>query len=85
MNVKSLFAVDIGVGVAVDIGVGVAVDIGVGVAVDIGVGVPVTYGWFVFHSRVYPHPTSLGDESSQPVENTSRRMQFSGHTKGLRK
>ena len=49
-------------------------------AVDIGVGVPVTYGWFVFHSRVYPHPTSLGDESSQPVENTSRRMQFSGHT-----
>ena len=54
-------------------------------AVDIGVGVPVTYGWFVFHSRVYPHPTSLGDESSQPVENTSRRMQFSGHTKGLHK
>ena len=38
MNVKSLFAVDFGVGVAV----------------DIGVGVPVTYGWFVFHSRVYP-------------------------------
>ena len=23
-------------------------------AVHIGVGVPVTYGWFVFHSRVYP-------------------------------
>ena len=29
---------------------------------------------------VRPHPTGLADESLQPVQNTSRRMQFSGHT-----